>query len=88
MIQQQDIELIDKDAKRRNVTLVPGCGVEPGLTDMLAASAEARNIVREHDALLHEAKGEGQRICRTTEKGRRICVWRLVTTRIRQSGIF
>jgi lysine 6-dehydrogenase len=34
---KKDIEAIDKEATRRGVAVVPGCGVEPGLTDVLAA---------------------------------------------------
>ena len=48
---RKDWEEIDKAAKRAAVTVIHGCGVEPGLTDMLAAygmdmldSAEAVNI--------------------------------------------
>ena len=33
----EDVEAINREAKRREVTVMPGCGVEPGLTDVLAA---------------------------------------------------
>ena len=32
-----DVEAIDAAAKKAGVTIIPGCGVEPGLTDVLAA---------------------------------------------------
>jgi len=34
---REDWEEINKAAKKAAVTVIPGCGVEPGLTDMLAA---------------------------------------------------
>ena len=34
---RKDIDTVDNEAASRGVTVVPGCGVEPGLTDMLAA---------------------------------------------------
>jgi lysine 6-dehydrogenase len=33
----EDVEAIDAAAKKAGVTIIPGCGVEPGLTDVLAA---------------------------------------------------
>jgi lysine 6-dehydrogenase len=33
----EDVEAIDVAAKKAGVTIIPGCGVEPGLTDVLAA---------------------------------------------------
>jgi len=33
----EEIDEIDREAKRAGVTIIPGCGVEPGLTDVLAA---------------------------------------------------
>ena len=34
---EEDREEIDSAAKKAGVTIIPGCGVEPGLTEMLAA---------------------------------------------------
>jgi lysine 6-dehydrogenase len=34
---KDDINEIDREAKRAGVAIIPGCGVEPGLTDVLAA---------------------------------------------------
>lgn len=34
---REDWETIDQEAERAAVTVIPGCGLEPGLTDMLAA---------------------------------------------------
>ena len=34
---REDWPKIDEAAKRAGVTIIPGCGVEPGLTDILAA---------------------------------------------------
>lgn len=33
----EDVEAIDEAAKKAGVAIIPGCGVEPGLTDLLAA---------------------------------------------------
>ncbi len=33
----EEIEKINKEAKKAGVAIIPGCGVEPGLTDVLAA---------------------------------------------------
>ena len=33
----EEVEGIDREAKKAGVTIIPGCGVEPGLTDVLAA---------------------------------------------------
>jgi lysine 6-dehydrogenase len=33
----EDVEAIDAAAKKAGVAIIPGCGVEPGLTDILAA---------------------------------------------------
>ncbi|UCD97223.1 MAG: saccharopine dehydrogenase NADP-binding domain-containing protein [Candidatus Bathyarchaeota archaeon] len=48
---KQDWEDIDESAKKADVTIIPGCGLEPGLTEILAAhgmdkldSVEAVNI--------------------------------------------